>query len=213
MKAQIFSIEALLFIIGLALAFSLYFSMQYSVISTSQSNTYAVYEKEEELSFLSAISKNASFLYTIIDFNDGIINESSLSKYLNSLYFPISLEEWVNNTWIGVNGPPSSSTFLPIFITNYSYRNITNYSLGFEGVMPEESAIYKASKCSVLFYNGSKAPGFLVTNESPSSNECTIFVENTRPNYYVVKGYNATGYYLGESEILLGYPGIIYIKK
>ncbi|MCW1291587.1 MAG: hypothetical protein QXL76_00460 [Candidatus Rehaiarchaeum fermentans] len=212
MRTQIFSMEMILVLFALIFVLSDYSLLQYSIINNGQNNANALYLAQEKESYLAALSKNESFINKILLYDDKKINLTQLTNYLNNLRFPVTVYQWINGSWISINNK-YLNFLIPLFITNFTYNNITNYSLGLAGIYPGETAIYHASKCIVSYPNGSKTNFIKVYNETPSLSECTVYaLQGAYINYYILEGYNQTSGFLGKTELFLGYSAIISTK-
>ncbi len=210
MKSQIFTFESLLVLAAIATFLGLLYYIQLNLIDVNEGESNLLLSSVKYLSLLQATASNPYIQNQIYAFDLHKINVSVLSKLLNQL----SLYQVINGSFtpiISQSGKVLAEYYF--LVGNFSFRNITNASLGKYVGLPGFAYAYKAQKCLAYYANGSLAPYLFVYNNTPAG-LCTVYsVYNSPPLPFVIKGYNATGYYLGETEYVVVVPSILTINQ
>jgi hypothetical protein len=211
MKTQVFSLESLLVVIAISSLLATLFYLQYALVHINYGEGSFLVSFVHNVSILEAIAADPVILHEIYLYDIGIINSTQLYRNISKFGF-IGVYQYINNSFVALTPIPANhlaEEFL--LIGNLSLRNVTNRSLGLYIGLAGFSFSYKAAKCLVSYSNGSRAPFLFVYNNTPT-NYCTVYsVQNTPPLPFVVKGYNLTGFYLGETEYIVAVPTIITI--
>ncbi len=224
-RAQVFTLDLIvgLAIIASIISFAYYMSSQY--LSSEQSSISNINAVSSIYSgFESFIDSNTTVKY----FDMMQVSGISISPYINShlsdiISYPFKLSLYAKENYLNSRLPNVSifsytssnfnnqssiyylSSLILVYNSSKACVNCNNLIIAKSG-FPDQNITINSAKCSIYSPSGVNvlSKGWIVYNETPTSTSCTVTIgnySNALPTSYLVKAYNGTGSFIGNSTL------------